>query len=137
MIGVAFTVAGFISWRLRDDFATTFLFIGILNLLLTGILIVAFIEKMKKEILVVTDKNVIIEKGILAYYYTRIPLTLISGITVNAGIFERLFKTGYIRIEMRWTQDISVVEYIKNPQLIQETIFKCKNGEVPDKPIFL
>jgi uncharacterized membrane protein YdbT with pleckstrin-like domain len=132
MIGVSLTVGGAVESEFRG-----LLGVGLLALLLTGILIVVLIEKMKKEILLVTNKNVIIEEGILAYYYTKIPLTLISNITVGAGICERLFETGSIRIETRWTQNISVVEYIKKPLLILEIISKCKEGKSSDKLIFL
>ena len=72
---------------------------------------------------VLTEKRVIIRKGIIGIDFDILKLELIQQINVNVGIIDRAYGTGSLIIQAMGVQPL-IIENVKNPLMVREKLEK-------------
>jgi len=109
--------------------AIVFIVFAILLILIT---VVTALLKYKQEEYWITNKRIIVKKGIIGHSITSIPYSKISDLIISKSIFEKIFSVGSIYIQtlagqvsgknQRGAEGYLVA--LKKPDEIQELIFK-------------
>ncbi|RLE77799.1 MAG: hypothetical protein DRJ44_01220 [Thermoprotei archaeon] len=72
---------------------------------------------------VLTEKRIIIRKGIIGIDFDILKLELIQQINVNVGIIDRAYGTGSLIIQAMGVQPL-IIENVKNPLIVREKLEK-------------
>jgi len=74
----------------------------------------------------VTNKRVILKKGIISRKTEEMKLASIETVEINQGIFGRIFDLGTVKITGRGISDV-VLKGIKDPMSVKRTIESVSN----------
>ncbi len=99
--------------------------------LMAGVLIYSLIEGLKwyAEVLIVTDRRVILSRGVLARNTSDIPLKHINDVSTKQGVVGRLLHFGQLRIESANTRGREFVTFIPNPMEIKQLLSRLATVE--------
>ncbi len=81
------------------------------------------------EVLIVTDRRVILSRGLFARKTSDIPLKHINDVSTKQGIAGRLLHFGQLRIESANTRGREFVTFIPNPMEIKQLLSRLMSAD--------
>ncbi|MHB8191135.1 MAG: PH domain-containing protein [Ferrimicrobium sp.] len=86
------------------------------------------------EVLFITDRRVMLSRGVLLRHTSEIPLKHVNDITTTQGILGRIFHFGQLRIESANANGQELATFVPNPVKIRQLLSNLSLGMESEAP---